>query len=246
LQAHVNHGDSLEVNSLRSKLPAGTEILNYYGPLPSSELLRRYGYVTPEHRRYDVVELPWSLVRSALAQQLSIAEDVLEKLVSSRSQGVDTMLTSLQQTRLEKEEELEDYFVIERDSGEPDGQGRLTYDVKLRELSPELDEQLTIFLKALKKSNPEVIADKRKRIESVKAAIVQALTAKLAQYPTSVQEDETLLNKSDLAKRNRMAIEVRLGEKLLLQEAIALMQGDTVPGEEANGERSTKRARTHA
>jgi SET domain-containing protein 6 len=235
LQAHVNHGDSLEVNSLRSKLPAGTEILNYYGPLPSSELLRRYGYVTPEHRRYDVVELPWSLVRSALAQQLSIAEDVLEKLVSSRSQGVDTMLTSLQQTRLEKEEELEDYFVIERDSGEPDGQGRLTYDVKLRELSPELDEQLTIFLKALKKSNPEVIADKRKRIESVKAAIVQALTAKLAQYPTS-----------DLAKRHRMAIEVRLGEKLLLQEAIALMQGDTVPGEEANGERSTKRARTHA
>jgi SET domain-containing protein 6 len=82
MQAHVNHGDSLEVNALRAELPAGTEILNYYGPLPSSELLRRYGYVTPEHRRYDVVELPWSLVRSGVAQQLSLTEDVLEEAVS--------------------------------------------------------------------------------------------------------------------------------------------------------------------
>jgi SET domain-containing protein 6 len=81
-QAHVNHGDNLEVNSLRTNLPAGFQILNYYGPLPTSELLRRYGYVTPEHRRYDVVELPWNLVRSAVAQQLNLAEDVLEEIVS--------------------------------------------------------------------------------------------------------------------------------------------------------------------
>jgi SET domain-containing protein 6 len=70
------------VNSLRSELAAGTEILNYYGPLPSSELLRRYGYVTSEHSRYDVVELPWSLVRSALAAQLGLAENLLKKAVS--------------------------------------------------------------------------------------------------------------------------------------------------------------------
>jgi SET domain-containing protein 6 len=82
VQAHVNHGDSLEVNALRSNLPAGSEILNYYGPLPSSELLRRYGYVTPEHRRYDVVELPWNLVRSAVAQHLELTEEVLEATVS--------------------------------------------------------------------------------------------------------------------------------------------------------------------
>jgi SET domain-containing protein 6 len=82
LEAHVNHGDSLEVIALRSELLAGTEILNYYGPLPSSELLRRYGYVTPEHRRYDLVELSWSLVRSALGDQLNLAEDVLDQVVS--------------------------------------------------------------------------------------------------------------------------------------------------------------------
>jgi SET domain-containing protein 6 len=78
----VNHGDKLEVTALRSELKAGTQILNYYGPLPSSELLRRYGYVTPEHRRYDVAELPWSLVRSSLAQQLDLTEEVLRGVVS--------------------------------------------------------------------------------------------------------------------------------------------------------------------
>jgi SET domain-containing protein 6 len=80
-KAHVNHGESLEVTSLRSELRAGTEILNYYGPLPSSELLRRYGYVTPEHRRYDVVELPWKLVQSALAEHYKIDESKVPKLV---------------------------------------------------------------------------------------------------------------------------------------------------------------------
>jgi len=83
--AHVNHGDSLEVTSLRSTLPAGSEVLNYYGPLPTSELLRRYGYVTPEHHRYDVVELPWSLVREALIQELGLSDEIVAEIeVSSR------------------------------------------------------------------------------------------------------------------------------------------------------------------
>lgn len=80
----MNHGDKLEVTTLRSELLAGTEILNYYGPLPSSELLRRYGYVTLEHSRYDVVELPWSLVRKGLAHQLRLAEAVLSETVCGR------------------------------------------------------------------------------------------------------------------------------------------------------------------
>jgi SET domain-containing protein 6 len=54
--------------------------LNYYGPLPSSELLRRYGYVTPEHRRYDVAELPWSLIRAALAEELQLSEEIVAEI----------------------------------------------------------------------------------------------------------------------------------------------------------------------
>lgn len=63
-------------------IKAGEEILNYYGPHPNSELLRRYGYVTPKHSRYDVVELPWKLVEDALAANLGLSEEQLEKAVS--------------------------------------------------------------------------------------------------------------------------------------------------------------------
>jgi len=73
---------------------------------------------------------------------------------------------------------------------------------------------------------------------------MQALTTKLGQYPTSVQEDQALLKNGDLSKRYRMAIEVRLGEKELLKEAIALMQGKTAAKEGTNGERVTKKAKT--
>jgi SET domain-containing protein 6 len=39
-------------------IKAGEEIFNDYGELPSSDLLRRYGYVTDNYAKYDVAELP--------------------------------------------------------------------------------------------------------------------------------------------------------------------------------------------
>lgn len=81
LQAHVNHGDSLEVTSLRSNR-AGTEILNYYGAMPSSEVLRRYGYVTPEYRRYDEVEIRRNAVAVALCSATGLSASDLSKMVS--------------------------------------------------------------------------------------------------------------------------------------------------------------------
>lgn len=142
-------------------------------------------------------------------------------------------------------EDLEEYFIIERDSGEPDSEGRLTDPAELREIPPELDEQLKVILKALKKSQPDAFADKRKRGDICRDAVYEALTAKLKQYPDSIQEDEELLQKKDLLKRRRMAIEVRLGEKKLLQEAIALVQG-TADADTADDERATKKAKSKA
>ena len=102
------------------------------------------------------------------------------------------------------------------------------------------------FLKALKKASPDAFADKRKRDEICSAVITRALSTKLEQYPTSLKEDEALLKKDGLPKRHRMAIEVRLGEKQLLYEAIALMQETAIVVEESNGERATKKAKTNA
>lgn len=70
------------MTAIGSAIKAGDEILNYYGPLPSTELLRRYGYVTPEHSRYDVVEIPWNLIRSILKTHVGLTDDVLHQVVS--------------------------------------------------------------------------------------------------------------------------------------------------------------------
>ncbi|KZM27101.1 Ribosomal lysine N-methyltransferase 4 [Ascochyta rabiei] len=55
-----------EANSLDMKafkpIRAGEEIYNDYGPLPRSDLLRRYGYITENYAQYDVVEISMDLV----------------------------------------------------------------------------------------------------------------------------------------------------------------------------------------
>ena len=80
-QVHVNHGDDeLTVTALRP-IKAGEEILNYYGPHPNSELLRRYGYVTERHSRYDVVEIPWEMVEAATVSQLQLPQEAWAKVV---------------------------------------------------------------------------------------------------------------------------------------------------------------------
>ena len=130
------------------------------------------------------------------------------------------------QAKLEENEEFEEYFIIERDSGDPDSEGQLTYSAQLREVSPELEEQVKAVFKGIKKQKPELFSEKRKRVDDYQAIVSKALTAKLGTYPTTMEEDETLLKGDNLAKRHRMAITVRLGEKRLLHEALALLQRD--------------------
>ncbi|KAJ8112560.1 hypothetical protein OPT61_g5096 [Boeremia exigua] len=221
--AHVNHGESLEVTSLRSDIKAGTEILNYYGAMPSSEVLRRYGYVTPEYSRYDEVEIP----RSAVAKALGSATGLSPTDFVDMGVEIDA-------------EEDGDPFIIERDSGAPDEEGRLTEDAKMNEF-PELEEELKEALKTIKKHKPDVVADKRKRDTIVNTVLTQVLTEKLAEYPTSIQDDRALLKDSNIANRHRMAIEVRLGEKVLLEEALAMVMARAEAVDKESEERPSKK-----
>ncbi|KAI8715097.1 Ribosomal lysine N-methyltransferase 4 [Fusarium sp. LHS14.1] len=203
--AHVNHEEeSLTVTSLRP-IKAGEEIFNYYGPHPNSELLRRYGYVTERHSRYDVVEIPWDVVESVMRLSFGISGQVLKKL----------------RHNLEEEEEFEDTFVLERETGEVNSDGTFSGPARFESMPEDLQEQLKTFLKGVKKAQTEAIPDKRKRDEIHHAVLAKTLQALVSKYPTSTSEDQILLQKQDLSQRTRMAIEVRLGEKKLLQEAIA-------------------------
>lgn len=98
-------------------------------------------------------------------------------------------------------------------------------------------------LKMIKKKKPDVIADKRKRDGIANTVLTQVLSEKLAAYPTSVEEGQTLLEKSDISHRHRMAIQVRLGEKALLEEALAMLKGRTTDSPNEHAERPTKKAR---
>ncbi|KAH7202310.1 UV-endonuclease UvdE-domain-containing protein [Fusarium oxysporum] len=207
--AHVNHEEeSLTVTSLRP-IKAGEEILNYYGPHPNSELLRRYGYITEKHSRYDVVEIPWDIVESALTSNFGIPGQVLEQIRGA----------------LEEDEEFEDTFVLERETGEVNSDGTFAEPARFESMPEDLQEQLKTFLKGIKKAQPDAIPDKRKRDEIHQAVLAKTLEALVARYPTSISEDENLL-KQDLNQRTRMAIAVRLGEKKLLQEAIIASSRD--------------------
>lgn len=66
---------------------SGDEILNDYGELPRSELLRRYGYVTDNYAQYDTVEISEGLVVDIGKQRIGISdEDVeLRVMIISRS-----------------------------------------------------------------------------------------------------------------------------------------------------------------
>ncbi|KAK4120998.1 SET domain-containing protein [Parathielavia appendiculata] len=211
--AHINHGeDALTATALR-RIKAGEEIFNYYGPLPNGELLRRYGYVTPHHSRYDVVELPWDLVEAELRQRAaggSVAPSDWEKA---------RKLTLA-------DDAFEESFVLERASDDPDSEGRLGTDTVFAGLPDELGEQFKAFLKSIKKvcnANLAVLAlsdgDMRKNLYL--QAVLGALQARERQYATSLEEDEHIIRAGQLTRRQQMAVWVRRGEKQVLREAQA-------------------------
>lgn len=156
----------------------------------------------------------------------------------------DNVSDDLQGVEIDADEES-DPFIIERDSGAPNEEGRLVEEAKMNEF-PELEEELKDALKIIKKHKPDVFADRRQRDGTVNAVIIQVLTDKLAEYPTSIKEDRAMLKKSDVMNRHRMAIEVRLGEKILLEEALTMLKARDNTGASESEERPAKKIKSKA
>jgi hypothetical protein len=204
--AHLNHGeDNLTMTSLRT-IEAGEEVLNYYGALPNSDLLRRYGYTSSKHVRYDVVEIPWKSVLN-----------IIKRNHPGKSLG-----------KLE-EEEIEEFFVLERDAGNPTDEGLLSstpaeFDDFPEELRAQVYQTIApIFgINTNRKIPKDDEAKLNKDFYNIMAGTLLAVSS---QYQTSIEEDEALLQDEKIQGRKRMAIEVRLGEKRLLQEAESAAHG---------------------
>lgn len=218
------------MTSLRP-ISAGEEIYNYYGPLSNGDLLRRYGYVTEKHMRYDVVELPWAMVLSVLKDQLQL----------------DSQTWGIAMNDLE-DEEIEDVFVLDREMDGPDETGRVHGEKEFKSFPADLEEQIATFLKAVRKARPDSIPDKRKRDELSITAIYQALKHRLAQYPTTREHDVRIVEAAAEpgARRRKLAAIVRVGEKDILREAIQLAERKIaeLSGSDDAAEPSAKRKKT--
>jgi len=136
---------------------------------------------------------------------------------------------------------------LDRDLEEPDSRGGFHGDKALKRLPEDLQEQINAILKAVRKTSSAMIPDKQKRDEICFSAMRRAFELKLAQYATSSDEDAQLLSTDTVSGRPRMALFVRYGEKLLLQEAIELANQKVDALTAMHGEEtqpSAKRART--
>ncbi|KAI9721445.1 MAG: hypothetical protein M1812_002207 [Candelaria pacifica] len=172
------------------------EVLNDYGPLPRSDLLRRYGYITNNYTQYDVVEVS--------------LEDIREMTTKAMPLELGEVATRL--AYLDGEGRLEDGYDIARaivpsSMFQPD----LVALVSTLLLSP------AGFLKMRANRQPT-----RARLTTEAAKVLQDLVLKRqADYSTSIDEDESLLQDPSIERRKRFAIQVRIGEKEILGQALA-------------------------
>lgn len=180
-------------------IPAQTQLYNDYGPLPRSDLLRRYGYLTPGYAQYDIVELKGDLITEMILKTHKPALDYTEKLA-----------------RLElliEKEILEDTF----DLPVPDpGRGQKNIPTEWAGIYYVLT--LPPGAKAMLPSSPKTL----KRIgktQGYKSCVLDILKARLAMYP-QINNVPSKTAPERTRKRINMALQVRESEIAILEELV--------------------------
>jgi len=193
----------------------GEELLNDYGSLPNADVLRRYGYVSSNYDKYDVVELSLDVISWAAQERHHVKSDDWQAKINY----------------LEELGALEDGYDISRASDE-DGQ-----------FSDELCILLNMIVMPRAELDALMRKDKLPKPELSKAAetlLWDSLVRRRAAYrPDTIYEADVRSEKLALehsgatdfvkCRRRDMAQHVVLGERKILQEAacaVAEMSGD--------------------
>lgn len=191
--------NSLDMRALKP-IRAGEEIFNDYGPLPRSDLLRRYGYITDNYSQYDVVEIPMDLVTNLATTAGIYSEARIEYL--DEQEVVDTGYDII----------VSDPFTLQ-ESVSPE----LVVLVEMLLLPEEEFERLK---KKGKLPKPEKMTSKGAEL------LHQLVRTRLTQYATSLDDDirdfsgvPNVGGHGSKERRFAMAKAVRIGEKRLLKKA---------------------------
>lgn len=194
-------------------ISAGQQIFNDYGPLPRSDLLRMYGYLTENYAQYDVVEF---------------SHDLLLEVAGKKHNKKDSVW-------FKREEQLDELGLLDDGYAIP----RPEKDVEV--LGDAIPGQIHMLLRALCAQENDNKAAKKPPKDAVQieeAALLQAvLTKKLSEYGTSLDADHAVLKalrsraSGDVVipancspNRYSMALQVRIGEKEILHQLIHLCQ----------------------
>lgn len=190
---------SLDMKALKP-IRVGEEILNDYGPLPRSDLLRRYGYITDNYAQYDVMEMSMDLVAELATANGIYSEERIEYL--DEQEVIDTGYDIT----------VSDPFTL------PEG------------LSPELVvlvETLLLPGEEFDRLKKKGKLPKPEKMTSRGAEFLHRLVQmRLAQYATSLDDDvrdsngvQSVVGHDSKQRRIAMAKAVRIGEKRLLKQA---------------------------
>lgn len=76
--ARLFYEDDKVVMKTIKPVQAGEELYNDYGPLPSADVLRRYGYVTNNYAKHDVVEVSLNLIKATASRSLKLQEEDIQ------------------------------------------------------------------------------------------------------------------------------------------------------------------------
>jgi SET domain-containing protein 6 len=178
----------------------GEEIFNDYGPLPRSDLLRRYGYITNNYAQYDVVEVSMDLVTELTTAAGICSEERLAYLDEQEILDTGYDITTSSPFTLQESLSPELVILIETLLLPSDEFDRLKRKGKL--------------------PKPEKISSKGAEM------LLKIIQARIAQYATSLDKDTSVssgaLQAGDVhSKESRcaMARAVRIGEKQILQQA---------------------------
>jgi len=199
--------EELEMRTIKP-IAKGEEILNDYGQLPRSDLLRRYGYVTANYAAYDVAEISTkSIVSHLTSGTLSLAN----------RQSLEPFSPQEMEKRIELAER-EGVYEDSYDLGHPGPDGPAIPDELLALLYIILldDENL----EGLLSSQSALPSRSKMSTELIGQVLVLLLRLREKEYATTLEEDEKLSQETQLSHRTIMAVQVRLGEKQVLREAM--------------------------
>ncbi|KAI0305376.1 Rubisco LSMT, substrate-binding domain-containing protein [Multifurca ochricompacta] len=172
----------------------GEQIWNTYGDPPNSDLLRRYGHVD---------QVP--LANGNLGNPADIVEIRADVVVASVEQRYPQLAGPWSSGRVNwwLEEGGDDVFEVNTSS--------------------ELPEEMISFTRLLIMSSVDWEKSKRKSKlpkpkvdETVLSLATDVVRRRLAEYPTTIEEDEELLKDKSISLNLKHAIVVRLGEKRIL------------------------------